>query len=303
MNSRQLQYAVMLAQTRNFSQVAQELSISQPALSKQIIALENELGVKLFDRNTTPLSLTSAGEFFIQRARELLLEEEVLLKNMDRFRSGEYGKLSIGVAPFRSLYLMPPVVRALKERYPDLQLTLGEYVRTQLEKGLNDGVYDFIITNLPIEDEHLEAVPLEKDTLVLAVPNCLMPLLEEPAAGKSVDLSCCSRLPFVVVSRGQEMRQLFDKLCCRAGIHPNIYVEVVGITTAWTMVQTGVAATLLPKQFIQSSASKEDVTLFEISQDAYVRQPAIVTRRGQFVSEYARYAMELLMQNYGGKTD
>lgn len=298
MNLRQLQYAVMLAQTRNFSQVAQELSISQPALSKQIIALETELGIKLFDRNTTPLTLTQAGEFFLPRARELLFEEEMLVKTLERFKTGEFGKLSIGVAPFRSLYLMPPVVQALKEQYPQLQLSLAEYGRTQLLKGLNDGVYDFIITNLPVADAELETIPLEKDTLVLAVPNRLLHLLEPAQEGLPVGLSSCSQMPFAVVSRGQEMRQLFEKLCRIAGIQPNIYVEVVGISTAWTIVQSGIAATLLPKQFIQSGADK-DVTLFEISQDTYVRQPAIVLRRGQFISEYARYAINLLTNQQG----
>lgn len=301
MNSRQLQYAVMLAQKRNFSQVAQELSITQPALSKQIIALENELGVKLFDRNTTPLTLTPAGEFFVERAQELLFEEDVLVKTMDRYKTGEFGRLSIGVAPFRSLYLMPPVVQELKERYPSLQLILGEYVRPQLQKGLLDGSYDFIITNLPVEDDRLEAIPLEKDTLVLAVPSRLLPLLDQAPEGNAVGLDCCGRIPFAVVSRGQEMRQLFDKLCRIAGIHPQIHVEVVGISTAWAMAQAGVAATILPKQFIQSSVSQKDVVLFEIDQDTYVRQPAIVTRRGQFISEYARFAISLLTDRYGQK--
>ena len=66
MNSRQLQYAIALSEIRNFSQVAEKLNISQPALSKQILSLENELGVKLFDRATTPLLVTPAGQQFIQ---------------------------------------------------------------------------------------------------------------------------------------------------------------------------------------------------------------------------------------------
>ena len=85
MNSRQLQYAVILAETRNFSTAAEKLNISQPAFSKQIIALENELGIKLFDRGTSPLSITPAGEFFIEKSRKLLFEEDVLLKTLEKF--------------------------------------------------------------------------------------------------------------------------------------------------------------------------------------------------------------------------
>jgi len=72
MNSRQLQYAIKLSEVRNFSQVAEQLNISQPALSKQILSLEQELGVKLFDRNTSPLTLTPAGDIFIEEAKNYL---------------------------------------------------------------------------------------------------------------------------------------------------------------------------------------------------------------------------------------
>lgn len=299
MNSRQLQYAVILSEMRNFSQVAEELDISQPALSKQIISLENELGVKIFDRSTTPITLTPAGEFFIGKARELLFEEDVLLKTIERYKSGESGKLTIGISPFRSLYLMPPIVKALKERYPGLHVSLCEYGRTQLHRGIAEGLYDFAITNLPVDDAALDVIPLEKDNLVLAVPNALLHHIKVHTEKKSasptfVELADCESLPFVVLSQGQEMRQLFDKLCKIAQIHPQIYVEVVGITTAWTMVQAGIAATILPKQFIQADIKSSDVTLFELKQDTYVRQSAIVTRRGQYISEYAKYAMELL---------
>ncbi|MBR3928537.1 MAG: LysR family transcriptional regulator [Clostridia bacterium] len=299
MNSRQLQYAVLLSEVCNFSQVAEGLDISQPALSKQIIALENELGVKLFDRSTTPITLTPAGEFFIERARELLFEEDVLLKTMELYKNGKNGKLSIGISPFRSQYLMPPVVKALKERYPDLHISLCEYGRAQLHKGISEGLYDFAITNLPVDDAALDVIPLEKDNMVLAVPNALVHLISENETKKSavstfVDLADCENLPFVVVSRGQEMRQLFDKLCKIAKIHPTIYVEVVGITTAWTMVQAGLAATILPKQFIQADIASSNVTLFALNQNSYIRQSAIVTRKGQYVSEYAKYAIQLL---------
>ena len=73
MNTRQLQYALELSKSLNFSAVAERLGISQPALSKQILHLENEIGVKLFDRSTNPLTVTPAGEHFFREAQRLLL--------------------------------------------------------------------------------------------------------------------------------------------------------------------------------------------------------------------------------------
>ncbi|MBR5156077.1 MAG: LysR family transcriptional regulator [Clostridia bacterium] len=299
MNSKQLQYAVALAKVRNFSQAAQEFKISQPAFSKQIIALESELGVKLFDRNTMPLSLTSAGEFFIQKAKRLLFEEDNLIKTIEKYKIGEHGKLTIGIAPFRSLYVMPKVVATLKEKFPCLKIVLEEHGLADLQKGLLEGLYDFAIMNLPVDEAEFEVIPMEEDSIVLAVPNNLLRFVNIDKFGentKEVDLTECKDLPFVVLGEAQELRKLFDRLCAKAQIEPNIFVEVTGVTTAREMVREGIAAALLPKQFLQREAENADITIFEVKQNEYVRQPAIVLRRGQYVSKYAEFTIQLLKE-------
>lgn len=295
MNTRQLQYAIALAKVRNFSQVAERLNISQPALSKQIIHLESELGVKLFDRSTTPLSLTPAGEYFIRESEALCYREEQLLRSMDRFRSGELGRLTIGITPFRSLYLLPGLLQDLKARYPGVRVVLHEAGSEALRKSALEGKVDFAVVNLPVDESVLDVMPLEADELVLAVPNALTHLIRTP--GNSVALPDCGALPFVVVGENQEMRQLFDKLCAAGDYQPNISAEVVGITTAWAMARSGIGATLLPRQFVRGEGFCAGLTLYAVENCSYVRQPAIITRRGQYISEYAAYAMQLLTRD------
>ena len=297
MNSRQLQYAILLSEIRNFSQVAERLNITQPALSKQIMLLEKDLGVKLFDRNNVPLSLTPAGEYFIREAQELLYKEDQLARSMDRFRSGEEGRLVIGISPFRSLYLMPTIVKKVKEKFPGIQISLHETSSDQLRKEAAEGRYDFAVVNLPVDESLLDVTPIESDTLVLAVPNKLLHLIPNtPKSGlQEIDLKECKNLPFVAVGQSQEMRQLFDKLCVMADFHPHIAVEVVGVTTAWAMAHTGIGATLLPLQFVsEETFDNANITLFTLKGNTFRRQPVIVTRRGQYLSEYAKYAIELL---------
>ena len=293
MNSRQLQYAVLLSQVRNFSQVAEQLGITQPALSKQILNLESELGLKLFDRNHVPLTLTPAGEYFIQKAKDILAAEDQLQRTLEQFKSGENGRLTIGVTPFRSLYLMPGIVRRIKEKYPGVQVTLHEANTAQLRKDAAEGKFDFAVINLPVDESILEVIPLQPDKLVLAVPRSLASGLDLPS-GADMDFALCKDLPFVTVGPTQEMRQLFDKLCAAADFHPNIAAEVVGIATAWAMAQAGVGATLLPLQFVRNQAFRENLAFFPIGCNYALRQPAIVIKRGQYLSDFARYAMELL---------
>ena len=294
MNSRQLQYAVILSETRNFSTAAEKLNISQPAFSKQIIALETELEIKLFDRNTTPLSITPAGEFFVVKARKPLFEEDVFLKTMESYKTGEKGKLVIGAVPFRSSYMMPGIIKAVKENFPNIDVSLSEFGLSVLKEGLLNGEYDFAIMNLPVNEPEFETIPLAEDVLVLAVPEKYKSLIKTCGEGCVENLSSAKNVPFVTVGKEQEMRKLFDTLCAEAGINPEVYATVTGVLTAWEMVKSGVCATIIPKQFVDTKGDGDGVAVFEIKNTPYKRQSAVVTRRGQFISEYAKFAIEEL---------
>ncbi len=294
MNSRQLQYAVLLAEAGNFSQVAEKLNITQPALSKQILALEKELGTRLFNRNSTPVALTAAGEHFIREAKELLYKEDQLVRSMGQFKSGDKGQLVIGITPFRSAYLIPQVVKKVRQKFPGIQVKLVEEGSDLLRKDVADGKFDFAVINLPVDEALLDTKPIEPDRLVLVLPNELeknTPALRDQA---QVDFKDCARIPFVVVSANQEMRILFEKLCVTAGVRPEIAAEVVGLTTAWEMACSGVAATLLPLQFVRSELYDRQVTVIELKNDVSLRQPAVVVKHGQYLSRPAAYAIELL---------
>lgn len=292
MNAKQMEYAVLLAETGSFSLAAEKLGISQPALSKQIMALEKELGVLLFDRGANPLALTAAGEYFVREAKALLYKEGQIRKTIAQFRAGEKGQLIIGTTYFRSAYLLPGIVKKVREKFPGVRVRLVEMGSPLLRKEVADGKFDFAIVNLPVDEASLEAIPMEPDRLVLVVPEELAeshPVLKN---AEIVSFSQCKALPFAVVSPGQEMRRLFDKLCAQAGMDPDIVSEVVGVTTAWQLVKNGVAATLLPRQFV--AGEEAGVRVYEIADPVDLRQPAVVYKRGQYLSQFAKFAIELL---------
>ncbi|MBQ9859075.1 MAG: LysR family transcriptional regulator [Clostridia bacterium] len=295
MNTKQLHYAVELSKSLNFSQTAEALGISQPALSKQILHLEQELGLKLFDRTTMPIQLTAAGAHFLRQAQEMLYREDQLLRSMEQYKTGERGRLVIGISPFRSLYLMPRIVKKVRQQYPGVEVILHEAGSDQLRREAAEGKFDFAVINLPVDESVLDIVPIEPDKLVLAVPTELVDKLPDPTA-KTVDIKDCGDLPFVAVGHGQELRLLFDKLCAAADFNPNIAMEVVGVNTAWAMARAGIGATLLPLQFVDNATLDDAVSLYSLQGDAQTRQPAIVTRRGQYLSDYAAYAMQLLAE-------
>ncbi len=301
MNTKQIQYALALSETLNFSQVAEQMGISQPALSKQILALEKDLGVRLFDRTTVPLSVTPAGEHFIAQARELLMREDRLRQDMADFQEGNRGKLTIGISPFRCVYMIPEFVHKLQTLYPGLQVVLQEGKSHELHKLTADGLVDFAIMNLPVDETLLEVQPLTPERVLLAVPEQMAHRVSVEAGQTEcgypvADLRNCQDLPFVVLGKQQVHRILFDKLCQKADFSPNIAVETVGITSAWALTRAGVGATLLPAQFIQTAHFRENIRFFALNGSGTPRHPAIIWRKGATLSPFAQAAIALLTE-------
>ena len=292
MNSRQLYYAVQLAKTGSFSRLAESLNVSQPALSKQILSLEKELGVKLFNRTSNNITPTPAGNYFIKEAQQILYKEDQLIKSMAQFKTGDKGEIVIGATPFRSSYLLPSLVKTLNNKFSGLKIKLVEEGSDLLRRDVAEGKFDIAIVNLPVDDSALEVIPLESDHLILAVPRKFCE--EYKLSGTSLNFSECEKLPFVVVSELQEMRILFEKLCTTLNVYPEILAEVTGLVTALEVASSGVAATLLPKQFVDSRNENGNLLLFEINDKTSLRQPAIVRKKGQFKSEFADYAIKYL---------
>ncbi len=299
MNSRQLQYAICLSQILNISQTAEKLNISQPALSKQILSLEKELGVILFDRSTTPIALTAAGESFIRSAKEIVFKEDELKRSMQDFKSGEKGQLVIGISPFKASYFLVDVIEKLHKKYPNLLVVLKESNSIQLQKDAIEGQVDITVMNLPVDEALLDVVPLPPEPVVLAVPKKFAGSFKDLKPARDgeypvIDLADCKNIPFIALGKTQELRRLFDKLCITADIVPNITTEVVGITTAWSLAQAGIGATVLPLRFIEGNKLCENVMIFSLENTASIRRPAIITRKGQYISKYAAQAIEFI---------
>ncbi len=293
MNPRQLQYAVLLSEIGNFSQVAERLNITQPALSKQILSLEKELGTQLFDRERNPVTLTAAGEYFIREARELLYRQTQLTRSMEQFRNGDKGQLTIGITPFRSAYLIPEVVKKVRDKFPGVKVKLVEEGSEALRKDAAEGRFDFAVINLPVDEGRLDVTLIEPDKLALVIPEGMV---SPSAEAKEAEFSAFSDIPFVVPGESREMRQLFEKLCASSAVTPQIAAEVVNLTSAWEMACAGVGATLLPLQFVKSKEKSSKVSVVKLKNSFSLRQPAVVIKKGQYLSPYARYAVKLLTE-------
>ena len=292
MNFRQMNYLVTLAETLNFSLAAEALGVSQPALSKQIISIEKEFGITLFNRSSVPLTLTPAGEEIVKRSKEMLYNKSQLQSVADEFKNGNKGRLIIGISPFRATYFLNDVILKLREKFPDIEIVFKETGSAELHKMAVEGKVDLAIINQPFDDTLLNVIPLSEEKLVLVVPKNINTILVKRGIANPT-LKSLEEFPFIALSQNQELRQMLNKLCAAENINLNISVEVNGIATAWSLADAGIGATVVPMSYAETIKAK-NLTLIPLETQSSVRTPTIVTKKGAFPSKYVSKTIELL---------
>lgn len=288
MEFRQLQYTLQIAAERNFSRAAEKLHIAQPSLSQQVSKLEKELGVVLFQRSTSTVELTHAGETFVRQAQKIVDAMELLRREMDDISQLRKGKVVIGSMPITGSHLLPHVLPAFKQAYPDIEITLLEDSSMNLEKKTASGQTDLSLLSLPLNEPSLSYVPIGEELIDLAVPP-LHPLAER-ANGREplpVHLEELKNEPFVVLKKGQGFRKIMVDLCQQAGFEPKVVFESNNIETVQSLVATGMGITLVPR-FIARAARSEFVPVYlQLAEPAPSRTLVIAYRQGRYLSKAA----------------
>ena len=169
MNLRDLEYLVAVAGQRSFRAAAAACGVSQPTLSVQIRKLEEELGVILVDRISSPLALTPVGQRVAEQARKTLASAEAI-HVIAQEATGTLTELRLGVFPTLGPYLLPHVLPQVRRHLPDLQLLLTEEKTQLLVTMLQAGQLDAVLIAMPVTDPHLETRPLFREEFVLAAP-------------------------------------------------------------------------------------------------------------------------------------
>ena len=150
MELRHLRYFVVVAEELHFRRAAERLHMSQPPLSQQIRALEEEVGATLLLRNQRKVELTAAGAAFLERAREILAPVEDAARQARRVQRGEVGRLAVGFVGSAMYSFVPELLRAFREQSPDIALRLHELGTSEQLRQLEDGRLDVGFMRLPV---------------------------------------------------------------------------------------------------------------------------------------------------------
>lgn len=235
MNIQHLLYFKVIAKYENISKAAQELLIAQPALSKILRSLEEEVGVSLFDRVGKKISLNEKGRLFLEHTEKILEEYDRMTADLDREeKKNDTVRLSAKVATL----LLPDIIFEFKKEYPELSVNLTRS------------------TNMDIDTEQFDLVivddirpPAKKNACVLLEEECLVAVHKEhPLAQKeSIYLHELEKEKFIIPHQGMPLAKITELACHKVGFSPKILMECDSRLTLFSFVEARMGVALVPK--------------------------------------------------------
>lgn len=253
MDLRHLRYFVAVAECGTFTRAAEQLHIEQPPLSQQIRQMEETLGLRLFDRSPRGASLTPAGEQLLRKSRTILMMWDEFHAFAHGLAHGEKGRVRVGMAG--SVILLPIItqaVRAFRERWPDVVLTLEESNTPALCEALQLGRVDIAIIRPPAPDPNIVVRPFMDEPAVIALPK------DHPRSGdRGLHLSDIRNEPLIIFERhvGPGFYDTILAACLKAGFSPRFGQPAPQVTAAIPMVAAGMGVSVVPAYLEQIHAS------------------------------------------------
>ncbi|MDO8984019.1 hydrogen peroxide-inducible genes activator [Cypionkella sp.] len=296
---KQFRYFEALARHGHFGRAAETCSISQPALSMQIKELEAALGTDLFERGARHVRLTSFGEAFALRVRDILRSVDELADIARAAQTQLVGRLRIGVIPTIAPYLLPTIIGNLMRLNADLDLQLRETVTPKLLAELAEGRLDTAIVALPVSESSLTEVPLFSEDFVL-----IRPAEDE---GKPVpSRERLREMRLLLLEEGHCFRDQALSFCNMSAAPPRELLDGSSLSTLVQMVSAGIGVTLIPEMAIAVETRSASVSVARFGEPKPQRMVGMVWRKTSplakqllQVAELVRFSAESLRAQHG----
>ncbi len=301
MDLKQLQYFVQVAELGGFTRAASVLRVAQPALSRQVRALEVELRQRLFDRNGRGVTLTAAGTRLLAHGRGILQQVERARLDLEDQRGAASGLLSIGLPPSVSRTLTAPLVEAFRERFPRATLSVVEGLSTYTLEWLAQGRIDCAVVYNATPAAAIDLVPVLQEPLLLVSARTA----RTPAAfrGPAVSLAHLSTKELVIPSRPHAIRMRLETVMAEAGCKPLVGLEIESVPAMLDLVQRHALHAVLSLNAVRASGREQAFVVQPIglgprqylSTSLWLATSAL-RPRGPLLDQATQVLLELLQQ-------
>ena len=286
-----------IADLGNFTRAADELYMTQPALSHLISKIEREEGVKIFDRSSNPVKLTYEGEFYIETARKILALNHQLQEDMANISANRKGRLTIGIPPARAAFMLPKFLPEYSQKYPDVQLCTVEHNSRQLREDVQKGSVDFAVLPLLQGFEAFDKAELYEEELFLVaraenLPDDAYKTL--PNGEHIVQFEHLKNEPFILLKNGHGMRYALDVLFEYYGYKPKIIMETTNNETAMGLAAAGMGLAIVPFMTLDPLRKVLPIKICKISEAGMKWTVATIFRKNSYMSIHARECIDLM---------
>ena len=305
-------YFVVVAEELNFTKAAEKLYLTQQSLSSMIAKLEKSLDIELFFRKKK-LELTPAGECLYRHAKKIVIEEELLNKELQDLRSYKTGSLKIGVQTWLGMQELSQVLPELKRKYPQIHLTLLEGSLKKLTTALREGQIDLMFGYLNEDDKDIESRVYHTEQIILAIPEtlwnqCVCEEVKRNLANKdTVRLQDFQNCPFIRTNQTSWFDQRISEYCRQSQIHLRTDIFTGSIETQVSLCLSGLGAIICPEHYLQlenmKDLKKEVLHHFYLKDSGLTMHCAVQTLKNRYLPQIVLEFISIARQNLSGFQD
>ena len=298
-------YFLKTVETGSVSKAAQEVHVSQPSISKYIKRLEDNLEIELFDRSSSPLRLTYAGERYLEYIKQYLSLEAQFKKEFKEIKAQSRGKIVIGMGQWTASILLPHILPLFSEKYPDIEVVLREGNATALIPLVEHNKIDFCLTSIPVSyrDISFEIVMVEP---ILLVINSKNPLLAKLGLSSQFDMNNIAHFDFTQVFDElfvlpEKQNLLFAQIMSifnRYSFRPKKIFETASIPTALGLVSAGVGVSFIPFRGV-CFQQPANLSFFTVGEPVVVWNFGVAYKSNTYLSQQSKFFIDHLKDCLG----
>lgn len=299
LKNKALRYILAIDKYRSITKAAENLYISQPALTHYIHTLENNLGCSLFTKSQAGMIPTGAGRRVVEYAKHISLLEDEMSKELIESLSSDAGELCFALPLLREANILPLIIPPFKERYPNVNVRILEAQADHLLELLVNGSADVVLLNyIPTEDPYVKYTMIRAEKLLVALSP------EHPLARKyptdnsfsypCIDLQELKNEPFILQNSNQQTRQISNRLFKKYGIDPKIYLEIRSIEASLRMAAQGYGVCFASETHVRTIPLPKKPALFCVDTSGATMYLVLAYLKNRFQPRYFQDFMTLV---------
>ena len=286
----QLEIFLEVARLSSFSRAAEKRFRTQPAISSQIRALEEEVGARLLDRSGGRVSLTGAGKLFFKYSEDTLEQRRIILTAIAETESVPRGEIIVGANEGTCLHILPEVFAQFRQDYPDVAVGIKRADYARILESILENAVDFGVVSLPVTDNRLQVVMIHRDELVVITPP------GHPLAGKkSATVAQVAVYPLVVPKAGHT-RDALNALFYDHHVKPRFAMEMDSSELLKRFVAADVGVGFIARSNIQEDIRANALAAVALADGQIRRDLALVFRKDKVLSRAAQAFIDIAVK-------